>query len=374
MNFVCVPSLTLGFEPDGRLLARCLPRAIGARLPVPAIGILHFFQQPRSLQAIGQAMGPQAQVMANQLVQVGLLVPEDEVAETPAMFEGFARLDVHRRMIGDESRMTSYRRALEATVRAGDRVVDAGTGTGVLALMAAQAGATEVIGIEASDLAALAEAIFSANGVNGQVIRGNFASVDPGDADVIVTETFGALAFAERAAEDLAPLVARTSPRAVIPHAVSLHFAPVLTDDAETAAYGDFEGHGIDFGPLLSLGRDLGHTLALQPEWLGSSAELATVPFPTVSAASGELSFDVDPAQVRGLAGWFVLHLAPDVVLDTGPAAAPTHWKQVYFSLPSLPSGTALHVRLSVVPDPADARGLEVTADIDGRVLTWRLR
>lgn len=374
MLLVTVPSLTLSFEPDGRLLARCLPRGIGARLPVQAVPILHFFGQARSLEEVGRTMGPQAQAFAENLRDAGLLVAEADARETPAMFEGFARLDVHRRMLGDDARMSAYREAITRVVKPGDVVVDAGTGTGVLALLAAQAGAAQVVGIENSDLASLAEAIFSANQVQGEVIRGDFARVDPGPSDVVVTETFGALAFAEQAAEDLAPLVERSSPRAVIPHAVSLVFAPVLTDGGERLAYGDFDGHGIDFGPLLNSGRGLGHTLPIDPAWLGPSASLAPVPFPTVSAASGSLRFDVDPAAVKGLAGWFILHLAPGVVLDTGPDAPHTHWKQVYFSLPELPHGDCLRLELSVEPDPADRRGLVVTASGAHLQAQWRLR
>ena len=56
-------------------------------------------------------------------------------------------------MLSDQVRLDAYRRAIEETVQPGDVVVDAGSGTGILALYAAKAGARKVYAIEQSDFA-----------------------------------------------------------------------------------------------------------------------------------------------------------------------------------------------------------------------------
>lgn len=54
----------------------------------------------------------------------------------------------HVLMLLDRSRVDAFRRAVKAVVRPGDVVVDAGTGSGVLALFAAEYGASRVFAVE----------------------------------------------------------------------------------------------------------------------------------------------------------------------------------------------------------------------------------
>ena len=57
-------------------------------------------------------------------------------------------LDFHRLLLDDRLRMTAYQAAIRAAVRPGMTVVDLGTGTGILARWALEAGARLVHGIE----------------------------------------------------------------------------------------------------------------------------------------------------------------------------------------------------------------------------------
>lgn len=59
----------------------------------------------------------------------------------------------HRSMLLDSRRNAAYREAIEQTV-AGRRVLDVGTGSGLLAMMAARAGATQVYACEANPMLA----------------------------------------------------------------------------------------------------------------------------------------------------------------------------------------------------------------------------
>ena len=68
-------------------------------------------------------------------------------------------------MLHDDRRTGDYLAALAEAVRPGDVVLDIGTGSGVLAIAAARAGARRVYAVEASDIAEVAERVFAANGV-----------------------------------------------------------------------------------------------------------------------------------------------------------------------------------------------------------------
>ena len=77
-------------------------------------------------------------------------------------------------MLDDDRRTEAYLAALTKAVRPEDVVLDIGTGTGVLAVAAARAGARHVYAVEATDIADVAERVFTANGVGDRVtlIRG----------------------------------------------------------------------------------------------------------------------------------------------------------------------------------------------------------
>lgn len=112
-------------------------------------------------------------------------------AERPA---GFERSSQHVLMLEDRVRTRAFVDAVRETVRPGDVVVDIGTGTGVLAIAAAQAGADHVFAIEATAMADVARRGAAANGFADRitVIRGLSTEVTlPRLADVVVSETIG---------------------------------------------------------------------------------------------------------------------------------------------------------------------------------------
>jgi SAM-dependent methyltransferase len=92
----------------------------------------------------------------------------------------------------DEPRTLAFRRAIEQVVRPGDRVVDIGSGTGIMGFFAAAAGAAEVAAVEIEPtLAACIEASAARNGLADRVrvVRGDAAEADlPRDADVVIAE------------------------------------------------------------------------------------------------------------------------------------------------------------------------------------------
>ena len=92
----------------------------------------------------------------------------------------------------DKERTEAFVKAITATVRRGDVVVDMGTGSGVLAMLAARAGAKKVYAVEfdRNNIATL-EAVFRVNGLENRIvlIQGDVCKVDlPEKVDVIIGE------------------------------------------------------------------------------------------------------------------------------------------------------------------------------------------
>lgn len=93
------------------------------------------------------------------------LAPDDpEVERIVRLVLGRSVPDWHRSILADEVRNAAYDAALRRVVRPGSRVLDIGAGSGLLAMMAARAGATEVVSCEMS--AAMA-------GVAAEIVRLN---------------------------------------------------------------------------------------------------------------------------------------------------------------------------------------------------------
>lgn len=103
----------------------------------------------------------------------------------------------HFEMLNDEPRNYAFERALANAVSEDTIVLDIGSGTGLLAMMAARAGAKETITCEmVAPLAALARETIELNGLAGRIVSLNQKSTSlvvgkqlPRKANLLVTET-----------------------------------------------------------------------------------------------------------------------------------------------------------------------------------------
>lgn len=273
-EIVRVPSLWMDLDTSNEL--RVHTPTGSYRLGTYALAILDAVHLPTTvgdaLRRVGRnALPSAAPEIARTLVQLmssGVVRPRSEIggfAQTPFPKGGYDSAYVHLRMLDDRARKLAFTAAVRATVRAGDVVVDLGTGSGILAMAAARAGAAHVYAIEPSNMRTLAAQVFKDNGFEDviEVVpgwSGDFALEHR--ADVLTTDIVGNEPLDMRlwetvhdARQRLLTPDARTVPSAVEAFAV---LASVPDDDRRAhlvlpehvQAWN--EEYGIDFSALLS--------------------------------------------------------------------------------------------------------------------------
>ena len=167
----------------------------------------------------------------------------------------FSDLEYHEVMLADRIRVDAYHAAIVNAVRPGDVVIDLGTGTGILAMFAARAGARKVYAIEHGDVIDVARAVAAANGIsNIEFIRANSRDFSVSErADVIVHEQIGSYLFDENMVENLLDLKSRALKPGgrILPARFQFLVEPVqLKPDHRLPFSWEAPIHGIDFTAL----------------------------------------------------------------------------------------------------------------------------
>jgi precorrin-6B methylase 2 len=237
------------------------------------------------------------------LVAAGAIVA---VGDSAIRF-GWADPAEHGRMLDDTRRTDAYVAAIRAAVRPDDVVLDIGTGSGILAMVAARAGARHVYAIEASDIATVAARVIEANGLSERITLVHDWSTEvrlPERATLLVTEIIGA----EPLEEDLlrTTLDARrrllTSDARLIPRRLELYARAVSVPRLERwASRIDLSSveawrrrYGLEFGTLWEARRRVpahwtveGMSAATWPP-LGPPSRLVDIDLETVDSTSVE--------------------------------------------------------------------------------------
>ncbi|MEZ6021600.1 MAG: class I SAM-dependent methyltransferase [Planctomycetota bacterium] len=254
---------------------------------------------------------------------------------------------------------------MQARVGPETRVLDVGSGTGILSLFAAQAGAKVVHAAEASDMIHLAERIAEANGLADRIQfhKGPVEALElDGPVDLIISEWMGYFALAECMFESV--LVARDKHLApggvMLPGAVEMWLAPVQDsrlDREHGFSFWDMPVYGFDFRELGDFERR--DPLVTAPgvpvdALLGPPALLATLDCQNGTSESfwfeSEVTLELPfHGTLHGLAGWFETILSPGIILSTAPGSPQTHWRQSFFPMREMEvaAGDRLEVRLS---------------------------
>jgi protein arginine N-methyltransferase 1 len=250
---------------------------------------------------------------------------------------------VHAEMIYDGQRVEAYQRAISETVEAGDVVVDVGTGTGLLAFLCLQAGASRVHAIDRAAVIRHAKNLAQANGCSDRIV---FHHIDARDleldekVDVIVSEIIGHVAFEEGMVETLFDARMRFSKPGgkLIPRTITLFGAPVYEPDLYSSCIDCWEpAYGIDFSYMRSEALKTGYLVDIAVAGLlARPLAFFKVDFfnQVHPGVTSERLFTVHRGgQVNGLVLWFDSLLSDSVHLSSDPWSK-THWKQCFMPLP----------------------------------------
>ncbi len=250
----------------------------------------------------------------------------------------------HFIIVRDTARNTAFDGALRRAVRPGMRVLDIGSGTGLLAMMAARAGAVEVISCEMNRaIAQAARKIVAANGYADRVriIDKHSTNLDPqvdlgGPVDVLVSEIVSNDLLAEGVLPVMEKAVGLLKPGGrIIPARGSVRVALGHYLDADKKRMGMVEG--FDLSPFNDLApknlrikwHDRGLTLLSDPADLFSFDFTSGGPFPE---SRSSVSLTARSGDANGVAQWIYLKLDDDAEYENHPATAATsNWAVIFY-------------------------------------------
>jgi len=270
----------------------------------------------------------------------------------------YAQLLHQGNMLQDHVRTGAYQRAFvnNSLDFEGKVVMDVGTGTGILAFFALQAGARKVYAIEASDSIHMAQALAKANGYEDRIVfvKGKVEEIAdsavPEKVDIIVSEPIGFLLVHERMLESYASARQRfLKPGGLMmPTTGSIILAPI-TDDAlykeqlaKVAFWATDDFYGINLTPALGAAQTEYFSQPIVGYFPSSSIisphrTCHTIDFSLVNPEELHkfdipFKFKIDQTVImHGLGGWFDINFLGNtehVKLSTAPDCPGTHWYQ----------------------------------------------
>ncbi|KAI0984340.1 hypothetical protein GJ496_003977 [Pomphorhynchus laevis] len=281
-------------------------------------------------------------------------------ASASQYFQFYGYLSQQQNMMQDFIRTSTYQRAiLDNHADFSDKIVlDVGAGSGILSFFAVQAGARKVYAIEASAIAAHAEALVEANGFHNRikVLTGKLEDLElPEKVDVIISEPMGYMLFNERMLETYLHAKKWMKPDGKMFPSTGILFITPFTDEGlymEQMSKCNFWAQTSFYGVDLSTLRDEAiREYFRQPVVDNFDVRVClckpvrhTVNFLTADETDlheMKIPLEFKPmttAIIHGLAFWFdVLFDGSNtpVWLSTAPTQPLTHWYQVRCLMPN---------------------------------------
>jgi protein arginine N-methyltransferase 1 len=243
------------------------------------------------------------------------------------------------------SRLDQYARAIHATVREGDVVLDLGTGTGLLAILACRAGAKRVYAIESSDAVQLGELLVSTTAFADRITFIQSASSQlrlPEPVDLIVCDihdTFGLQPGGIASLLDARRRLLKPG-GTLIPRAIEFRLAPVEAPEFYAREVDVWTRHvqDVDLSPVRQFAESHVHAGRFD------SGELLSAPSPVgvidlAHSASVRVSGTATATisrngNMHGLCGCFETTLADGIRMGNVPGdSSTTNFAQAFFPL-----------------------------------------
>lgn len=337
----------------------------------------------------------------------------EKAADFANYFCSYGYLYHQKQMLMDHVRMKAYHSAIMSNKKLfeGKTVLDVGTGSGVLAMWCAQAGAAKVYAVEYTDMANHARNLVEGNGLSGvvEVIQSSVEDLDlPCKVDIIISEWMGYMLLRESMLDS----VIRARDKWMKPegsmfpsHATMLwgaisyeedHYQKTNELEGSLHEWNMFSGemskyYNIDVKPLdLHFKKEQKDYYIYSSLWtelkdkhvVGEPVVIKKMDLNTCTLEDAadvkSVPFDINipfSAQVSGFAGWFTVDFAGSegspvqkkVVLSTAPEVGYTHWGQQVFYLQqgiSCSPDTKLHGNIEMFRQEKNKRLYNVKFDI----------
>ena len=328
---------------------------------------------PRNLEArqmLGQALAAVGRMdaAALELEAVISLQPGNKIARQ-LLNKIYAQLipNWHFLMIADEARNAAYDRAIGHAVKPGDLVLEIGTGSGLLSMMAARAGAERIVTCEmVGIIARTAKEVIERNAFSERITVLHKMStklevgVDlPRRADVFISEILdagllgeGVIDSIEHARQHLIRSDARCIPQAATIRGFlvecPLHWRAKRMSDVS----------GLDLSAFAKLNPYKMMAVTLDDVNFNPLSEIVDIfRFDFTSSVPRKRSeqrlIEVRKSGVcHGMCYWFDLHLDEIVTLQRGPGRSGDHWRNVLFFFDeAVPVGPGTSVDLTAHHD-----------------------
>lgn len=251
-------------------------------------------------------------------------------------------LDAYGSMIADRVRVEAYAEALRKTVSKGSVVVEIGTGPGIFAVLACQAGAGSVYAIESGEIIQVAREVAAANGCADKIEffeeLSNRVTL-PVRADVVLSDLRGVLPFFQRHI----PAIVDARRRFLAPAGTMIPRKDLLWAAIVEApkTYGELvdpweqNPFGQNLSPARLLVVNNVQKVRVNPDQLLTGYRLwTTVDYASIENhdARGNLAWTVERAGTgHGMLVWFDADLADGTSFSNAPGAPETIYGSLFF-------------------------------------------
>lgn len=325
-------------------------------------------------------------------------VPHNQMTSKDYYFDSYAHFGIHEEMLKDEVRTLTYRNAIYQNrhLFKNKVVMDVGSGTGILAMFAAKAGARKVFAIDYSNMAIQSKQIIKDNNLDHtiEVIHGkveDIAQLPDGYTcvDVIISEWMGYCLFYESMLNTV--IYARdkwlASDGVLFPDHAKLFICAI-----EDRQYKDDKINWWDnvYGFNMSSIRKVAiteplvdvvdHAQVVTNNTLIKDVDLYTVKVEDLSFDTNFVLHVVRNDYIQALVTFFTVEFTKchkRVGFSTGPDSHYTHWKQTVFYLReaiTAKKNETISGHFAVKPNPRNGRDLDfrILLDFNGELCQLR--
>ena len=282
-------------------------------------------------------------------------------------------LDEHREFLSDAVRLQAFDAALREVIRPEHVVLDLGSGTGILGLLACRAGARQVYSVDEGGILQIAREIGRANNFTDRIchIKGFSTRIDlPEKADVVVADQIGHFGFEAGIVEYFDDARARlTKPGAItVPASIDLIIAAVEAPEIrQRIDFWNSSPMRFDMTPALQIALNSGYPVKLRRDQLLGPAAVLTrfdlaIATPPCVRAEAELIVE-RRGTLHGIGGWFSANLSPHVTMTNSPLAAQTVNRR----------NVVLPIATPVEVDEGDRIRAVMSIAVSEMIVTWRV-